>query len=196
MTKLRENLEIKARVLDAEGVRDAARRISTSYLGVMRQRDTYFESREGRLKLREIHWEECGDQAAETLPADSAELIWYLRANTECTTPSRYRIMKVDDPGSMVMALENAIGTRDIVCKRREVYLHKNVRIHLDEVEELGHFIELEAVQGGQGDDIEGWEDDLTPGVQLGLLDWMMDRLEIARDQLMATSYIDMKLST
>ena len=195
MTALRENLEIKARVFDVDAVRDAAKAIATEHVGIMWQRDTYFESREGRLKLREIRWENKGDQDPDSV-SDSAELIWYLRANNEKTTPSRYRIMTVDDPVGMIMALDSAIGVRDVVEKRREVFLHKNVRIHLDEVKELGHFMELEAVQPDKsGMSTATWDKESKPGVQLGLLDWIMDRLGVERDHLLATSYIDLLAS-
>ena len=195
MTTLRENLEIKARILDVESVRQSAEAIATSYLGIMRQRDTYFDSREGRLKVREIHWENTGDQTGDSIPTDSAELIWYLRADEQSTTASRYRIMKIDEAASMIMSLDNAVGIREVVTKRREVFLHKNVRIHLDDVDELGHFIELEAVQGISNDmSTATWDDESKPGVQLGLLDWIMDRLKIDRSQLIATSYVDLKI--
>ncbi len=197
MTTLRENLEIKAYVVDMPALRDAAKSIATEYVGVMYQTDTYFFSREGRLKLREIRWEDTGDQDPETV-SDSAELIWYLRADESSTKASRYRIMSVEDPQSMIASLDSAIGIRDIVSKRREVFLHKNVRIHLDTVDGLGDFMELEAVQSANEDSPTAstatWDEESKPGVQLGLLDWMMDQLGVERDHLLATSYIDLKL--
>ena len=60
--------------------------------------------------------------------------------------------------------------------------------------------MELEAVQSS-GDELSTastatWDEESKPGVQLGLLDWMMDRLGVKRDHLIATSYIDLKLAS
>jgi predicted adenylyl cyclase CyaB len=46
----------------------------------------------------------------------------------------------------MGAALTSALGVRGVVRKRREIYLWHNVRVHLDEVDGLGTFVEFEAV--------------------------------------------------
>lgn len=188
--KLNENLEIKARVLDVDGIQSAAKGLATEYLGIMQQKDTYFDCREGRLKLREIKWEQKSD--TNDAPDQSAELIWYVRSDTETAKPSRYRMMEVKDPESLAMTLTDSLGCRDIVSKRREVMLYKNVRIHLDEVEGLGHFMELEAVQPGDSAIDSADSADFDSGVQLGLLDWMMEQLGVTREHLIASSYVDL----
>jgi len=40
--------------------------------------------------------------------------------------------------------LSRALGVRAILRKKRSVYFHGQTRIHFDEVEQLGSFIELE----------------------------------------------------
>ena len=102
------------------------------------QRDTYFHTVKGRLKLRE------SDGAG-------AELIAYDRADLAGPKVSVYRRVPVLDPGAMVEALGDALGVRAVVEKRRRLVLWRNVRIHLDDVAELGRFVELEAVAATSG---------------------------------------------
>lgn len=56
------------------------------------------------------------------------------------------RIIEVSDGTALCAALAAAIGRRGVVVKCRRLLLWQSVRIHLDEVEQLGTFIELEAV--------------------------------------------------
>lgn len=102
------------------------------------QRDTYFHAVKGRLKLREIDGE-------------PAELIAYDRANIAGPKVSVYRRVPVLDPVETVAALGDALGIRTVVAKRRRLVVWRNVRIHLDEVERLGRFVELEAVASTSG---------------------------------------------
>lgn len=101
--------------------------------GTIRQRDTYFEVARGALKLREEH-------------PGRPHLIQFERASERHQRESRYRIVEVDDCETLCAALAAAIGIRGVVVKRRRLLLWRSVRIHLDEVERLGSFIELEAV--------------------------------------------------
>ena len=50
------------------------------------------------------------------------------------------------EPGTLRDLLAAAHGIAGVVAKRRRLYLHRNVRIHLDDVEGLGSFVELESV--------------------------------------------------
>jgi adenylate cyclase, class 2 len=107
---------------------------------VLRQRDTYFNTREGRLKLRE----------EEGLPA---QLIAYRRADLRGERTSHYRLVDVAGPEEMAAALEATLGVRAVVSKARRVFIWEgNVRIHLDAVEGLGDFIEFEAVATERSD--------------------------------------------
>ena len=102
----------------------------------MTQIDTYFHSPSGRLKLREIT----------TANSSSAELIWYHRPDGVEFRGSNYYVVPVPDSALLKSALIAANGLRGEVRKRRDVYLFHNVRIHLDRVENLGSYIEFEAV--------------------------------------------------
>jgi adenylate cyclase, class 2 len=73
-------------------------------------------------------------------------LIQFERAREARQRESRYRIVEVDNATVLCAALTAALGTRGEVVKRRRLFLWQGVRIHLDEVERLGTFIELEAV--------------------------------------------------
>lgn len=131
---------MKARLRDLDAARAVAQRLATSSLGTLRQTDTYFRCAEGRLKLREIDGSE-------------AQLIWYRRYDSTAPRASDYLLLPVTDAAGLKQALSGALGVRVVVAKQREVYLHHNVRIHLDRVQSLGTFLELEAVVGGDVDD-------------------------------------------
>jgi predicted adenylyl cyclase CyaB len=138
------NIEIKARIADLDRARATAERLATARLGIERQRDTYFGCRTGRLKLREIE-------------GRVAQLIAYERADRTDAKASDYRLVEVANRDSAIALCEllaAALGTLVVVEKSREIFLYHNVRIHLDEVAELGSFIEFEAVVGAAADDV------------------------------------------
>src|SRR4051794_8194198 len=128
-----KNIEIKAKCNDLAAARRGAKRVGARRVGVLHQVDTYFHVARGRLKLREIR-------------GGGAELIWYVRQNRAAARESNYALVAVEEPGPLKRALAAALGVRSVVRKRRELWMYENVRIHLDEVEGLGRFIEFEAV--------------------------------------------------
>jgi adenylate cyclase class 2 len=134
----RRNLEIKSVCADLAAAREAAQQLAGPRAAILDQIDTYFQVPTGRLKLREINH-------------TSAELIYYDRPDDFAARVSRYQIAPVVDPESLKALLVAALGVRAVVRKRRELFLYENVRIHLDAVENLGNFIELEAVLGHVG---------------------------------------------
>src|SRR5205823_14349078 len=131
---LRRNVELKARCGDLAAARAAAEAFGARAAGVLHQLDTYLRCQHGRLKLRE------------TIGVTPAELIWYDRSNEAKFRPSDYRLVAVNDPAGLKAALGAAMGLRGEVRKIRRLMLWGNVRIHLDEVEDLGSFVEFEAV--------------------------------------------------
>lgn len=133
MSHPRRNIELKARYGDLARGRSTAQRLGAIRKGTLVQTDTYFKVATGRLKLREI----------EGAPS---ELIWYHRSNDASARSSDYTLYPITDPGTFKTMLSGALGTWCIVRKRRDLYRWKNVRIHLDEVDGLGSFIEFEAV--------------------------------------------------
>ncbi len=163
------NIELKARLADLAAAREVAAAIATKRLGVQRQIDTYFHAREGRLKLRQID-------------GLKAELVWYDRPDQTGAKASRYVLVPVSNPESLKQALAAAWGVRCVVDKRREIFLVDNVRIHLDEVTDLGTFLEFEAVLGPRVDAAAG-------AAQVADL---IERFSIRPDDLLAGSYADM----
>ena len=65
---------------------------------------------------------------------------------------SHYRLVAVADAPALRTALAAANGVRAIVVKRRRLLLWEGVRIHLDTVDGLGSFVELEAVAKPRSD--------------------------------------------
>ncbi len=130
------NLELKARVASLSSVRAIARSLGASARLDVRQVDTYFKVPDGRLKLRRF-----GD--------GTGELIYYRRDTMPGSDGrwSSYLRYPVADLDSVLAELTARFGIRAVVRKRREVFLIRNARIHLDAVSGLGSFIEFEVVQ-------------------------------------------------
>jgi len=135
----RRNVELKAIDRDPDATLERALAAGARDQGVLVQRDTYFGAPRGRLKLRE---EEPGE----------SHLIAYDRADEAAARTSAYRIAPVAAPAELRAALEAALGVTQVVDKRRRLLLWESVRIHLDEVEGLGRFVELEAVAEADSD--------------------------------------------
>jgi predicted adenylyl cyclase CyaB len=131
---LTRNVEIKARIGSIEALLPRARALADGDAQRLVQDDTFFDVPRGRLKLREFD-------------DGSAELIHYQRADTAGAKLSDYVRTQVPSPASMREALERALGAAiGRVRKQRLVLMAGATRIHLDDVEGLGEFIELEVV--------------------------------------------------
>lgn len=141
-----KNIEIKARVDNIESARRKAGSLCAGGpAAVLHQVDTYFSVPAGRLKMREF-----GDGCA------PCELIYYERSDVPGPRSSDYMIARVSDAKGLKAVLEAALGVTVIVRKTRTLYLHGNTRIHLDEVDGLGTFIEFEYVMPESGCDVDG----------------------------------------
>jgi homotetrameric cytidine deaminase len=128
----RRNVELKARDRDPAATLSAALAHGASDEGVLHQRDVYFAAPEGRLKLR--------------VQDGGAQLISYARADAASARLSSYRLVDVPDPDALIAALDASLGIVVEVVKRRRLLLWQGVRIHLDDVDGLGSWVELEAV--------------------------------------------------
>jgi adenylate cyclase, class 2 len=124
---------LKARDRDPDKSEAVCGALGARDCGTLIQRDTYFQARAGRLKLRE----ETGA---------SPHLIAYQRPDQAGERESRYRIVQVECPEELKVALSDALGIKAVVSKRRRLHVWEKVRIHLDDVEGLGSFIEFEAI--------------------------------------------------
>ena len=139
MPAVRRNIEIKARDVDPGRTLELALALGAEDRGEISQLDTYFARARGRLKLRE---QEPGEN----------ELIQYHRANAGEARTSEYRRVAAGEAEGLREALAEAYGTLVAVQKQRRLLLWENVRIHIDEVEGLGTFLELEAVAEADSD--------------------------------------------
>lgn len=162
------NVEAKFRLNNLEEVRERALSLGFTEHGVIRQRDTFFRVAHGKLKLR--------DQG------ERAELIWYERSAEAGSMLSDYSIVAIADADSMRRVLEASLGVLAEVRKERTLLMRRNIRIHLDRVEGLGEFGEIEAVLA-DGDSVESMRSEV---------DELLRGFGVAHGDLIAVSYFEM----
>ena len=127
------NIEIKARIASIAQVLPRALALASSGPEDIFQDDTFFPCANGRLKLR-------------AFDATRGQLIFYQRANQAGPKESFYLITPTAQPDSLREVLRQAHGTLGRVVKHRTLVMAGRTRIHLDRVEGLGEFLELEVV--------------------------------------------------
>ncbi len=125
------NVEIKAICTKPEFVRSYLSSCNAEFRGTDHQTDTYFNVRNGRLKLREGNIE--------------TNLIYYQRTDQEGPKESNFNLVAVSDANGLREVLTQSNGIKVIVRKKREIYYIENVKFHIDEVPGLGSFVEIEA---------------------------------------------------
>lgn len=164
------NVEIKARVDDFTVVERHAKALATEAPFDLEQDDTFFACAGGRLKLRDF-----GD--------GRGELIHYRRPDDAGPKTSEYVIAPTTSPAALREVLARALGITGRIRKRRRVYILTHTRLHLDRVESLGCFVELEVV--------------LRPGEDLAhgerVARQLMAILGIAETQLVRGAYLDLE---
>lgn len=163
------NIEIKARSRDFDAQVRTAAGLADGAPSRLFQEDTFFHVPRGRLKLRDF-----GD--------GTGELIQYHRADTSGPKQSDYTRSATREPGSLKETLTAALGVRAVVRKHRTVFLVGQTRVHLDEVEGLGHFIELEVVLGPEETAAQG----------TAVARELMSALGIRQADLVAGAYVDL----
>ena len=126
------NIEIKAHCPKPEDIHLLLKNLNAKFVGIDHQIDTYFKVNSGRLKLREGNIEN--------------HLIHYERSNQAGPKKSEVLLFKSDPGSSLKDILVKAIGALVIVDKKRSIYFIDNVKFHLDEVQDLGSFVEIEAI--------------------------------------------------
>jgi homotetrameric cytidine deaminase len=168
----RVNIELKAWDPDPEGSAARCLALGAEDCGVLTQRDTYFGGRRGRLKLREQGQE-------------GSELIAYRRLDGLEPGESTYVRAAAAAAEELREALAAALDTVVVVSKRRRLFMWENVRIHLDDVEGLGTFLELEAAVGPDGRDLDAAREKVAR---------LRSELGISEDSLVAAGYSDLLL--
>jgi len=157
------NVESKTRTTDLDAVARLASALGATYEGRLDQVDTYFRVPGGRLKLREI-----SHRAPDGRVSLGSELIRYERPDETGARVSRYERTEVDDVDSCKTRLEAEHGVLGSVRKQRELWMLEATRIHLDRVQDLGDFVEVETVCAGSLEPADRSEHDRIAGA-LGL---------------------------
>jgi predicted adenylyl cyclase CyaB len=163
------NIEIKARVDDFAALKARVESLSDQPLRIIPQEDTFFNTDKGRLKLR-------------LLAPNQGYLIYYERPNQDGPKRSDYYLSKTEEPETLKNVLTLALGVRGVVRKTRHLYMVGQTRIHLDEVEGLGHFMELEVVMQAGQSEAEGQS----------IAENLMRRLGVREDALLEGAYMDL----
>ncbi|MFD4835931.1 class IV adenylate cyclase [Achromobacter sp. NPDC058515] len=163
------NVEIKARVDSLAAIEPLAAALSGQEPVLIDQDDTFFACASGRLKLR-------------AFVDGSGELIFYRRADESGPKESFYVISPTDSPDTLRDALALAYGVIGRVKKHRMVFMAGRTRIHLDRVEDLGEFLELEVVLRDHETAEAGMEEART----------LMAGLGVAPGQLLSGAYLDL----
>jgi len=163
------NIEIKARIESVESLLPKARALADGDAEIIDQDDSFFVVPHGRLKLRQF--------------ADgTAELIHYHRPDSGEPKASDYVRVPAPDPAALREALTRANGLLGRVRKRRWLLLAGQTRIHVDRVEGLGDFMELEVVLREGQDDGEGAD----------IAQALMQRLGLHDAPRLAGAYLDL----
>lgn len=163
------NIEIKARVSDFATIRLNAAKFASSPPVEIRQDDTFFQCDRGRLKLR-------------AFVDGTGILIFYRRPDAQGPKESFYELSKTNEPDALRDTLSLAYGQIGRVRKHRTLFLRGRTRIHLDIVEGLGEFVELE-VEMGAG---ETTQDGVREAYDV------MSELGIHESQLVEGAYLDL----
>lgn len=165
------NIEIKAICRHPEKVREFLQRAGAAFVGLDEQVDVYFRVPHGRLKLRQGRIENA--------------LIFYERQDQPGPKQSQVSLYPVSEGPLLREVLEKALGVWVVVQKKREIYFLKNIKFHLDQVEGLGGFVEIEVM------DAEGTGDCAT---LQGQCEEFMQRLGVKQEDLLKHSYSDLIL--
>ncbi|CAN7549690.1 class IV adenylate cyclase [Trinickia sp. LjRoot230] len=164
------NIEIKARARAFDQLCERAASLAADAPLIFRQHDSFYEVPRGRLKLRQFD------------DGTPAELIFYQRDDREGPKASYYTRSPVTNPEAMHALLATALTTRGVVSKERHVYLAGRTRIHLDRVDGLGDFVELEVVLGPDDDEEGGTAEAHAVFAQLG----------VPQTDLVPVAYVDL----
>ena len=166
------NVEFKARVDDAKVYEEKLMDLSPRFAGLDHQVDTYFHARTGRLKLREGNIEQA--------------LIHYERADYAGAKSSSVLLYSSPSDPVLKQILSLHLGVKVVVDKQRKIYFIDNVKFHFDQVEGLGDFVEVEAI------DADGSR---TRDALEAQCRYYAEYLGIREDAYMQWSYSDMLLA-
>jgi predicted adenylyl cyclase CyaB len=163
------NIEIKAWCSEPDKIRAILLERNADFKGIDQQIDSYFKVPKGRLKLREGDIENS--------------LIFYNRSNKIGPKQAEVYLYNPESNTELKEILVNALGILVTVKKKREIYLIDNVKFHIDAVDNLGAFIEIEAI------DTTG---EIGTNKLLEQCQRYMSIFDISKEELIDCSYSDM----
>jgi len=163
------NIEIKAHIPNIEAVARRAAAIADQGPVELEQDDTFFRCESGRLKLR-------------AFSRESGELIFYRRPDQQGPKESFYILSPTSEPESLRRVLSLAYGQSGRVRKHRILFIVGRTRLHLDDVQDLGLFLELEVVLN-DGEPVEAGIHETYD---------LMAKLGIEPSQLVEGAYVDL----
>ncbi len=163
------NVEVKVRLGDPDALRTRLETLTDTPAEVLDQEDVFFRVPRGRVKLR-------------TFPDGRGELIAYARADDPGPAVSDYHLLRTDNPDGLNSFLSEMFGVRGVVRKRRLLYRIGQTRVHFDDVDGLGSFLELEVVLSDEQAEREGAQ----------IAADILARLGIPDEDRIACAYIDL----
>lgn len=163
------NIEIKARIESIDSTLSLAAKIASEGPTEILQDDTFFTCSNGRLKLRAFSEHE-------------GQLIFYQRSDSAGPRESFYVISPTSSPDTLRQTLELAYGVGGRVRKHRTLFLVGRTRVHLDRVEGLGDFLELEVILADKEPNETG----------ISIAHDLLERLAVSRQQLVEEAYVDL----
>jgi adenylate cyclase class IV len=163
------NIEIKAVLADRAAAEAVAAGLSDEGPEIIHQKDFFFAGDGARLKPRIFF-------------PDRGELIRHERTDASEPRSSSYAIARTSDPRVLLQILSETLGVVGAVRKKPTLYLIGQTPAHLDEVEGLGNFLELEVVLRPGQSEREGTE----------LANDLMPKFGIDPKQLVGKAYVDL----
>ena len=165
------NIEFKAKTNNIKALEEKLLSLNPQFIGEDHQKDTYYNVKTGRLKLREGNIENA--------------LIWYQREDVSGAKQSDILLYKHAPDEALKNILIKLHGVKIIIDKIRKIYFVENVKFHFDRVEGLGTFVEVEAIDSTGEIGIEKLKEQCN---------FYINFLEIKTEDFMKKSYSDMMM--
>lgn len=166
-----KNVEIKAKTNRPEEIKKLLLEKNADYAGCDRQVDTYFNVNEGRLKLRSGNIENS--------------LIFYKRSNQKDAKLSDITLTRLAPDNNIRQVLSDSLGIKVEVIKDRHIYFIEQTKFHVDYLEGLGTFVEIE---------VRDTKNEYSIEEMTKLCNQYEEYLGIKKEDLLNTSYSDMVL--
>ncbi|WP_284334974.1 class IV adenylate cyclase [Comamonas sp. NoAH] len=163
------SIEIKARIDDLDMLRGRISQLATAGPALISQDDTYFQCNNGRLTLRQFS-------------DGNGELIFYQRSAKSGPDESIFSKSPTTQPDSLRALLSHAYGQIGRVKKMRTLFFVDRTRVHVDWIQDLGHFIEIQTELADNEPSSNG----------AMITEMLMEKLGVPLDSLLHESYLDL----